>query len=482
MVTCSACGRANGADASFCSGCGAPLVLSEPLRQERKLVTVLFADLVGFTSRAERLDPEDVERVLGPYHGRLRAELERFGGTVEKFIGDAVMALFGAPVSHEDDPERALRAGLAIRDALAELNATEPGLELQVRIGVATGEALVNLSARPAEGEGMAAGDVVDTAARLQAAAPVNGIIVGEQTFQATSDVIEYRRAEPVQAKGKAEPVPVWEAVQPRARVGIDVVQRRRAPLIGRARDLELVLGRLARVRAERRGQLITLVGAPGIGKSRLVWEVFTRVDQAPELVYWRQGRSLPYGEGVSFWALGEIVKGHAGVFENDSAGEVEAKLRRVVRERASDPGEAEWIEGHLRPLLGLGVEEDARDRRAEAFFAWRRFLLGIAESRPLVLVFEDLHWADDGVLDFVDNLVEWATDVPLLVLATARPELLERRPGWGAKANVSMLSLAPLADEDAARLVAALPRAGRAPGGNTGRPAAARRRQPALR
>ncbi|HSP74342.1 MAG TPA: adenylate/guanylate cyclase domain-containing protein, partial [Gaiellaceae bacterium] len=222
-------------------------------------MTVLFADLVGFTARAERLDPEDVRALLGPYHAHLRSELERFGGTVEKFIGDAVMALFGAPVAHEDDAERAVRAALAIRDWAAE-----QGEELQVRIAVNTGEALVALDARPGEGETMATGDVVNTAARLQAAAPLNGVLVGEQTYRATAEAVEYRQAEPVVAKGKREPVRAWEAVQALSRLGVDVPQRAVAPLVGRSRELELLVSTLGRVREERSPQLVTLIGVPG--------------------------------------------------------------------------------------------------------------------------------------------------------------------------------------------------------------------------
>ena len=239
-----------------------------PSYEERKVVTVLFADLVGFTSRAEQMDPEDVGALLSPYYARLRAELERFGGTVEKFIGDAVMALFGAPAAHEDDPERAVRAALAIRDWVREEE------RIQVRIAVNTGEALVALGSRPTQGEGMAAGDVVNTAARLQAAAPVNGVLVGERTYRQTRAVIEYRAAASVAAKGKRDPVPVWEAVQARARLGVDVSSVARTALVGRERELGVLRDALARVRAERSPQLVTLVGVPGIGKSRLVHEL----------------------------------------------------------------------------------------------------------------------------------------------------------------------------------------------------------------
>ena len=413
---------------------------------------MLFADLVGFTSRAEALDPEDVRALLSPYYVRLRSELERFGGTVEKFIGDAVMALFGAPLAHEDDPERAVRAALAIRDWVAEEG------DLHVRIAVNTGDALISLGARLSEGEGMASGDVVNTTARLQSAAPVDGILVGEQTYRATERAVEYRQAEPVQAKGKVAPIPVWEAVQARARFGVDLAGAGRAKLVGRVRELDLLADALTRARAERTPQLVTLVGVPGIGKSRLVYELFQVVERDPELIRWRQGRSLSYGEGVTYWALGEMAKAEAGILESDSAAEAEAKLARSARDVVGDD-EAEWVEGHLRPLVGLsGSAQLGQDRRGEAFAAWLRYIEGLAEQSPLVLVFEDLQWADDGLLDFVDHLAERASSVPVLLLCTARPELLERRPGWGGgKRNALTISLSPLADEDTARLIAAL-------------------------
>ncbi len=429
MQTCAKCGHENQDDARFCSNCG-----------------------VGFTARAEAMDPEDVRAVLAPYHARLRTELESYGGTVEKFIGDAVMALFGAPSAHEDDPERALRAALAIRDWIIEEG------ELELRVAVATGEALIHLSARPSEGEGMASGDVVNTAARLQGAAPVNGILVDEPTYRATEPAIVYEEHAPVSAKGKAEPVPVWEAREARSRFGVDTVQAPRALMIGRERELEGLAGSLARARADRSPQLVTIVGVPGIGKSRLVFELFNHVAADPDLIHWRQGRSLPYGEGVSFWALGEMVKAHVGILETDSPDEAGSKLERSVGDLLAD-GDANWVQGHLRPLLGLGTDQEAHgDHRVEAFAAWRRFFEAIAEDRPLVLVFEDLHWADEGLLDFVDHLVEWASGVPILVVCTARPELLTRRPGWGGgKPNAVTLSLSPLDDEQTARLLAAL-------------------------
>ena len=419
-------------------------------RRERKVVTVLFCDLVGFTSRAESLDPEDVEALLAPYHARVRAELERHGGTVEKFIGDAVMALFGAPVAHEDDPERAVRAGLAIRDF-----AREEGLEL--RIGITTGEALVRLDAQPESGEGMASGDVVNTAARLQAAAPVNGILVGEATQRATRDAVEYEQASPVEAKGKSQPVAVWRATAARSRFGVDVTHDARAELVGRERELAILREAFERARHERVSQLVTLVGVPGIGKSRLVYELSRVVDSDPELVTWRQGRCLAYGDGVAFWALAEMVKAQAGIDERDSEADAVAKLGDAVTAALAEEGDARWVESHLRPLVGVETQTGlGGDRRGEAFAAWRRFLEALAEQRPLVLVFEDLHWADEGLLDFVDELVDWLRDVPLLVVASARPELLERRPGWGGgKLNATTIGLAQLSSEQTALLLA---------------------------
>jgi class 3 adenylate cyclase/tetratricopeptide (TPR) repeat protein len=450
MKTCPACGRENADDARFCSGCATPLEQSPRAREERKVVTVLFCDLVGSTARAERMDPEDVRTLLSAYHERVRSELERYGGTVEKFIGDAVMALFGAPTAHEDDPERAVRAALAIRNW-----AQEEG-DLQVRIGITTGEALVSLGADPRAGEGMASGDVVNTAARLQGSAPVDGILVDEQTRRATERAIDYGRYEPVVAKGKEEPIVVWEALEARSRFGVDVRQIGGMQLVGRSDELQALVGALNRVRREREPQLVTLVGVPGIGKSRLVWELFQRLDAEPDLTTWRQGRSLPYGEGISFWAIAEMVKAQTNVLDTDGPDVTQEKLRTAVGSLVADPADAQWLERRLRPLVGLeAASELGSDRRDETFAAWRRFFEALAEQRPLVLVFEDLHFADDGLLDFVDHLVDWASGVPILVVGTARPELLARRPGWGGgKPNALTLSLSALSNEDTAQLL----------------------------
>jgi class 3 adenylate cyclase/tetratricopeptide (TPR) repeat protein len=457
MSTCPACGAQAVAASRFCAECGVSLAPAPVRREERRIVSVLFADLVGFTSRSEAIDVEDVGDVLGPYYARVRAELQRFGGTVEKFIGDAVMAVFGAPVAHEDDPERAVRAALAVRDAIASMNEKEPGLDLHVRIAVTTGEALVNLAARPELGEAMAAGDVVNTCARLQSAAPVDGVLAGEVTHRATARVFDYRPAASVLAKGKAEPVPAWEVLRPVASLGLDVDQAPSTPLIAREREVALLRHALDRVASLATPQLVTLVGVPGIGKSRLLHELRALVDAEPDMITWRQGRSVPYGDGGPLWALAEMVKAQTGVLDSDASDVVEKKLAEALGLLPLTEDERGFVLRHLRTLVGLSDAQSSGAARDESFAAWRRFLEALAQAGPLVLVFEDLHWADDALLDFVDELLEWTSEVQLLAVATARPELLTRRPGWGGgKANVSTMSLEPLTEHDTARLVTA--------------------------
>ena len=449
-MICPSCGHENAEGARFCNECGAVLRPLPAPREERKVVSIVFADLVGSTAAAEQSDPEDVRAALAAHHARVRTHLERFGGTVEKFIGDAVVAVFGAPVVHEDDPERAVRAAIAIRDEARDG-------EVQLRVAVNTGEALVNIDARPSEGEGMVAGDVVNTAARIQSAAPVNGVLVGEATYRATSHVVEYRAVEPVLAKGKSQPVRVWEAVAVKQRFGSDVEQAPLAQLIGREREVDALRGALARSRQEREPQLVTMLGVPGIGKSRLIAELWSMVEAESELIAWRQGRCLPYGEGVSYWALGEMAKAQSGILEGDSADVAARKLSESVGSLLEDSAEAEWVAGHLRPLVGLTRDAGTDgEGRGEAFAAWRRFFEAMGDHRPTVLIFEDLHWADDGLLDFIDGLVDRATGVPLMVLCSARPELLARRPGWGGgKPNATTLSLSALSEEQTRRLLA---------------------------
>jgi class 3 adenylate cyclase/tetratricopeptide (TPR) repeat protein len=460
VKTCLSCGEENSDRARFCQACTAPLAEArERALEERKVVTVLFCDLVGFTAASDQADPEDVKARLGPYHARLRAEIERFGGTVEKFIGDAIMAVFGAPVVHEDDAERAVRAALRIVEAIDEMNEAGPSLGLQVRIGINTGEAIVALGARPERGEGIVAGDVVNTAARLQQAAPVGATVVGEVTYRSTRDTIDYEKLPPVEVKGKHEPLSVWRATVPRTRLPMegDVVPA--TPFIGRQDDLAVLRQTYARSVRESSAQLVTVTGEPGVGKSRLLSEFRASLDAEPEPVWWRQGRCLPYGEGITYWALGEIVKAHAGILESDSPELAAQKLESAIPRAIEDAPDREWMRARLAPLVGARAPESGGTvEREEYFTAWRRFLEAIAAEHPLILVFDDVHWADEPMLDFIEHLVDWSTGVPVLVIAAARPEHYERRPGWGGgKRNWATIALGPLSPDETGRLIAAL-------------------------
>jgi|KBSMisStaDraftv2_1062788.scaffolds.fasta_scaffold03351_7 class 3 adenylate cyclase len=436
--------------------CASPLATAASERRERRVVSVLSADLVGFTSRSELIDIEDVGVLVSSYQQLLQREVESCGGVITHFAGDGMLAIFGAPKAHEDDPERAVRAGLAICARVAELEEQSPETPgLRVRVGVTSGEALISFGgARELD----AAGDVVNTAARLQSAAPAGGALVDDATYRATTRVIRYEAADPVEAKGKQERVPAWLALEPRSLVPEQV--RDELALVGREREAELLRNLLARARSEPSAELVTLVGPPGIGKTRLVVELSAHVDTIADLITWRQGRSLAYGAGVAFWALGEMVKAQAGVLESDATTDAAEKLRDAVAAVLVEERDRVWVERHLRPLVGLDVEGalSGEDGRAEAFAAWRRFFEALAEDGPTVLVFEDVHWADDALLDFIDVLADRAGAVPLLIVCTARPELLERRPGWGGgKTNTTTVSLSPLSADDTARLVAQL-------------------------
>ena len=458
MRGCWSCGQENPGEFRFCGACGSPLadVPRQPEGEERKVVTVLFCDLVGFTSRSDRADPEDVGAMLRPFHRRLRSEIERVGGTLDKLIGEAVMAVFGVPAVHEDDPERALRCALRMLAAIAELNQAHPSLELAVRIGINTGEALVSL-ARGADSEGVV-GDVVNTAARLQGVAPVNGVVVGEATWRATRTLFAYHQLTPVQVKGKAEPLPIFRVLGARSRPGVDVAERPATPLIGRGEELAALQRCYRQAFGEHAVQLVTILGEPGVGKSRLVRELAGFVDAQPELVAWRRGRCLSFGEAVGFWALGEVIKAQAGILESDDPGVGAAKLDAAVRAVADDASEREWLKARLAALVGFATASEAAASRDESFMAWRRFLQLVATRGPLILVIEDLHWADPAMLEFLEQLLDQAGPADLLMVVTARPELLDRHPGWGTgRPNATTVSLAPLDDERTAVLLGAL-------------------------
>src|SRR6266550_703142 len=330
MRVCPACGTENPEKARFCLECGTALADAAPPPlpgEERKMITAIFVDLVGSTSRSEQLDPEDVKALVAPYHARVRAELEGHGGTFEKFSGDAILTLFGTPKAHEDDPERAIRAGLAVRRALAELNAEDEWLDLHIRIGIHTGEALGMLDARPSEGEWSAAGDVMNTAARIESAAPVDGILVGEKTYRATRAAIDYREADSIAAKGKSEPVSVWEVLGEKEATPTPAIE---SPLVGREAELEQLVGFAEAMIEAGRPAIATVLGSPGIGKSRLLTEVATRLDERCARCAIYRGRCLSYGEGITYWPVNEILKEAAGILHDDDPEASAAKLRAL--------------------------------------------------------------------------------------------------------------------------------------------------------
>jgi DNA-binding SARP family transcriptional activator/class 3 adenylate cyclase len=427
-------------------------------REERKVVTVLACELVDLGAPDDRADPEDLRAGLRPYQARVRGELERFGGRVERSVGAQLMAVFGAPVAHEDDPERAVRAALAIRDTVAELNRTRQTPTLEVQLGIATGEALVVVGATSDAGEAAITGGLIANAARLQQAALPGTVLVDEATWRATSDAVTYQRGKPVQAGGTGEPLASWPATAASSVPGAEFTRQPRTPFIGRKDELDLLKQIQARAVRESAVQLVTITGEPGVGKSRLVREFAALLDAQEQLVSWRQGRCLPYGEEISFWALGEVVKAEAGILESDDPQTATAKLAAAVTAVVEEPAERDWVTSRLAPLVGLAGQAGRAVERSEAFAAWRGFLEALAARRPLVLVVEDLHWADEALLAFLEHLLDWASAVPLLLVCTARPELYDQAPGWGGGTrNATTIALSPLSDEETARLLSAL-------------------------
>jgi class 3 adenylate cyclase len=417
----------------------------------RKVVTALFCDLVQFTASSETADPEDIDRMLTAFGRMARAQIELHGGAVEKFIGDAVVGVFGVPTAHVDDPARAVRAGLRIVEESGQLWGIG-GAPVRLRIGINTGEALVRGGVGPGSGERFLAGDAINTASRLQAAAPVMGVAVGLATYEATRAAFEYAELPRATLKGKAEPVRVFHAVAALGRSGSDLIRTHDTPYVGRQIDRSLLQGLFDKTVTSSSVQLVTVVGEPGIGKSRLVLELLAHAQaMAPDLT-WRQGRCLPYGDGVTFWALGEIVKAHAGILESDDPETATAKLDAAL---PSGP-DRDWLAQRLLPLLGVSASSPAE--RDELFAAWRSFLEGVAEDHPTVLVFEDIHWADEALLAFLEHLADRAEGVPLLVVATARPDLFQRHASFAVGLpNVNRINLAPLSEADTRELVAAL-------------------------
>jgi class 3 adenylate cyclase/tetratricopeptide (TPR) repeat protein len=450
VASCPRCGEDNPDHAKFCLNCGTSLVPDAGAVQERKLVSVLFVDLVDFTARSDQADPEDVREMLEGYHARAKEQIEAHGGKVEKFIGDAVMAVFGAPVSHGDDAERAVRAGLSVLSSIEELNRERSGPDLAARAAVNTGEAVVALGTRPESGEALALGDVVNTAARLQTSAPPGGLIVGEETHRSTRRTIRYERMSQIDAKGKREPLQAWLAMEPLGgNAGKPVV----APtLVGRDREMDLLRSMWERALTERHPHLVTVVGPPGIGKTRLSREFASVVEDSGHRVL--RGRCLPYDTADVYGAFGQQVRQLAGIFEQDDPQTMRAKVAATTGEVVPQD-EAPEITRSLALMLGLGLDEPV-DNRTLMFFSVRRFVERLGAEQPTLLLFEDLHWATAGELDLVEYLAARARDSAVVVLGLARPELLDLRPTWGsARTGSSTIALEPLSSSAAARIAA---------------------------
>jgi class 3 adenylate cyclase/tetratricopeptide (TPR) repeat protein len=463
VAGCPNCGTLNPPAAKFCGECATQLAGASPARNptpptrpaegtpgpvaERRLVSVLFADLVGFTPFAEERDAEEVRDTLSRYFEVASDVIGRYGGTVEKFIGDAVMAVWGAPSAHEDDAERAVRAGLELVDAVRALGPT-----IQARAGILTGEAAVTIGAT---NQGMVAGDLVNTAARLQAAAQPGTVLVGEATQRAASRAIAFEEAGEQALKGKSAPVAAWRALRVVAEVGgRNRSETLEAPFVGRDDELRLLKDLFHATAREGRARLVSVIGPGGIGKTRIAWEFLKYLDGLVETVWFHEGRSPAYGEGISFWALGEMVRRRAGLLETHDAATTRAGVATMLAEYVPDPDDRRWIEPALLSLLGVetGVGSE------QLFGAWRTFFERLATTAPVVLVFEDFHFADSGLINFVDHLMEWSRHAPIYVVTLSRPELFEKRPEWGAgKRNFTSLYLEPLSAPAMRQLLAGL-------------------------
>jgi class 3 adenylate cyclase/tetratricopeptide (TPR) repeat protein len=499
VAACAACGTDNSAVAKFCMGCGVPLARTcpgcgatppgearfcpecgtaldasgagaqgaagaggrpstngppaprgtGPSAAERRLVSVLFVDLVGFTAYSQSRDPEEVRELLSRYFEVCSSLVERYGGTVEKFIGDAVMAVWGAPVAQEDDAERAVRTALDVVDAVAALGEEIGATGLAARAGVLTGEAAVTIGAK---GQGMVAGDLVNTASRIQSVADPGTVLVGDATRRATEAAIAYEPAGTHVLKGKTEPVALFRALRVVAGVGgLMKSEGLEPPFVGRDRELKLVKDLFHASTEASRAQLVQVTGIAGIGKSRLVWEFFKYMDGLRSTYLWHRGRCLAYGEGVTYWALAEMVRGRAGILEGEERGSALGKLRTALDEYVPDAEDRRFVEPRLAQLIGL--EERAPSDRQELFSAWRLFIERLSDQTPVVMVFEDMQWADPSLLEFLGHLLEGSRSHPIFVMALARPETAAAALG-ATHRNAAFLHLEALSTDEMRELL----------------------------
>ncbi len=467
--TCPACAAVVRPEQKFCDECGTALAgiaaarqgvqqaahPADPVVAERRVCSVLFADLVGFTTLAEARDPEEVRELLSRYFETARTTIARYGGVVEKFIGDAVMAVWGTPTAEEGDAERAVRAALELVDAVAELGREIGMAGLCLRAGVVTGQMAVTLGA---EGQGMVAGDAVNTAARVQAAAEPGSVLVDQGTRR-VADGVGFTDAGSHALKGKTDAVHLWRADRVVSGVGgSQRVDGLEGPFVGRDPELRLVKELFHGCVERRTPRLVSVTGLAGVGKSRLGWEFFKYVDGLADTVLWHRGRCLSYGDGVAFWALAEMVRQRLGIAEEDTSAVAGEKLVLGLARWLPDPDERAYVEPRLGQLLGAETGGGLALGRDELFAGWRLFFERLAGHGPVVLLVEDLQHADVGMLDFCEHLLDWARDVPLFLLTLARPELEARRGGWGAgRRNSTALSLEPLADASMAVLLEGL-------------------------
>ena len=462
MTVCERCGRENPDDARFCNGCGAELAQAPAAAaEELKIVTVLFADITGSTALGERLDAEGLKQVMGTFFAAMRAEIEAEGGTVEKFIGDAVMAAFGVPRVHDDDPARALRSALRMRARLRDVNVTLQerfGVALELRMGINTGSVMAVIDSRP--GEALATGDAVNAAARLEQAAAPGEVLVSERTARAARH-FHFGPVRELPVRGKAEPLHALELLTEQP-ITEGTLSATRAPFVGRDRELELLTALHGRAVAEGRPHLVTVYGEAGVGKSRLVGELLAALEAGAPGHRVVRGRCLSYGDGISYWPLAEIVKAYAQVLDTDSAEDARARVTEAAAAAlaGAGAGEAAELAAVLAASVALGETDPSRgaqELRAETQLAWRAFFTALASAAPTVVLIEDIQWADAAVLDLLEDVASH-TAGPLFVLCTSRPELTARRPTWGGgRRSFTGIAVEPLDEQESGRLAALL-------------------------